>query len=64
VRWYARVDVYPGYQVPLSDEIRNSAEISTGAVGLITHAIQAEEILNNCRAVLIFLGRELLRDPY
>ena len=56
--------VYPGYQVGFSDTIRNESDISTGAVGLITHAVQAEEILQNGRADLIFLARELLRDPY
>ncbi len=60
----AHINVYPGYQVPYSETIRTGAEISTGAVGLITTGIQAEEILQNDRADLIFLARELLRDPY
>ena len=58
------IHVYPGYQVPLSDRIRNEAHISTGAVGLITSGLQAEEILQNERADLIFIARELLRNPY
>ncbi|MCM3566701.1 NADPH dehydrogenase NamA [Neobacillus mesonae] len=60
----ARINVYPGYQVPFSETIKNGAEIDTGAVGLITSPIQAEEILQNNRADLVFLARELLRDPY
>ncbi|WP_047154979.1 NADPH dehydrogenase NamA [Aneurinibacillus tyrosinisolvens] len=60
----APIDVYPGYQVPAADQIRNQANIATGAVGLITTGIQAEEILKNNRADLIFIGRELLRNPY
>ncbi|MBP1995643.1 NADPH2 dehydrogenase [Paenibacillus eucommiae] len=60
----AAPDVYPGYQVGFADKIRNAAHIPTGAVGLITHGVQAEEILRNGRADLIFLARELLRDPY
>jgi NADPH2 dehydrogenase len=60
----ARISVYPGYQVKLSETIKNGAEIPTGAVGLITSGIQAEEILQNDRADLVFLARELLRDPY
>ncbi|WP_027415642.1 NADPH dehydrogenase NamA [Aneurinibacillus terranovensis] len=60
----AKIDVYPGYQVPYSDQIRNQANIATGAVGLITSGIQAEEILKNNRADLVFLARELLRNPY
>lgn len=60
----AAIDVYPGYQVPYAEKIRHEAEIPTGAVGLITHGLQAEEILGNERADLIFLGRVLLHDPY
>lgn len=56
--------VYPGYQVPLSDKIRNEAHVPTGAVGLITSGLQAEEILQNHRADLIFIGRKLLENPY
>ncbi|OCA91012.1 NADPH dehydrogenase NamA [Bacillus sp. FJAT-27225] len=60
----AHINVYPGYQVRFSETIRNGAEIATGAVGLITTGKQAEEILQNERADLIFIARELLRDPY
>ncbi|MEH7073939.1 NADPH dehydrogenase NamA [Neobacillus drentensis] len=60
----AHIDVYPGYQVKYSETIKNGANIPTGAVGLITSPIHAEEILQNERADLIFLARELLRDPY
>jgi NADPH2 dehydrogenase len=56
--------VYPGYQVGFAEKIRSGADIAAGAVGLITHPVQAEEILQNGRADLIFLARELLRDPY
>ncbi|QDP99091.1 NADPH dehydrogenase NamA [Lysinibacillus fusiformis] len=60
----ARINVFPGYQVPHAERIKQGAEMPTGAVGLITTAIQAEEILQNNRADLIFLGRVLLREPY
>lgn len=60
----AEYHVYPGYQVPLSDTIRNEAQVPTGAVGLITSGLQAEEILQNHRADLIFIGRKLLENPY
>ncbi|MDR7080131.1 NADPH2 dehydrogenase [Neobacillus niacini] len=60
----ARIDVFPGYQVPLAEKIRQDAGIATGAVGLITNAHHAEEILKNNRADLIFIARELLRNPY
>ncbi len=60
----ARIPVYPGYQVKLAETIKKEADIPTGAVGLITTGIQAEEILQNDRADLVLLARELLRDPY
>jgi NADPH2 dehydrogenase len=60
----AAIDVYPGYQVGFAETIRAGAAIDTGAVGLITSGLQAEEILKNNRADLIFVARELLRDPY
>lgn len=60
----AKIPVYPGYQVKFAETIKQQADIATGAVGLITSGLQAEEILRNERADLIFIGRELLRDPY
>ncbi|KHD86016.1 NADPH dehydrogenase NamA [Heyndrickxia ginsengihumi] len=60
----AKINSFPGYQVPLADEIKHNANIATGAVGLITSPLHAEEILQNGRADLVFLARELLRDPY
>ena len=38
--------------------------MATGAVGLITTAAQAEEIVVNGRADCVLMARELLRDPY
>ena len=60
----AQIPVFPGYQVPFSETIKHQTPIATGAVGLITSPLQAEEILQNDRADLVFLARELLRDPY
>jgi 2,4-dienoyl-CoA reductase-like NADH-dependent reductase (Old Yellow Enzyme family) len=59
-----RIPVGPGYQVPFARRIRQEAGLRTGAVGLITDPRQAEEILANGDADLIFLARELLRNPY
>ena len=50
--------------MPFAAEIRRQASIPTAAVGLITEPAQAEEILANGSADLIFLARALLRDPY
>ena len=61
---YAKIEAGPGYQVPFAREIRRSAGIATGAVGLITTARQAEEIVTGGDADAVLLGREMLRDPY
>lgn len=60
----AKISVFDGYQVPFSAKIRKEADVKTGAVGLITNAAQAEKILQNGDADLIFVARELLRNPY
>jgi 2,4-dienoyl-CoA reductase-like NADH-dependent reductase (Old Yellow Enzyme family) len=54
----------PGFQVPFAERIRREAGLATGAVGMITDPQQAEQILQEDKADLILLGRELLRDPH
>jgi NADPH2 dehydrogenase len=56
--------VYPGYQTKFAETIKNSTQLSVITGGLITSPLMAEEILQNERADFIFLGRELLRNPY
>jgi 2,4-dienoyl-CoA reductase-like NADH-dependent reductase (Old Yellow Enzyme family) len=60
----ARIPVGKGYQVPLARQIRCEAKIMTGAVGLITEAQYANEIITGGDADLVFIARELLREPY
>jgi 2,4-dienoyl-CoA reductase-like NADH-dependent reductase (Old Yellow Enzyme family) len=60
----ARIPVGKGYQVPFARRIRTEAGIRTGAVGLITEPRQANEIITGGDADLVFLARELLREPY
>lgn len=60
----ARIPAGPNYQVPFAAQARDQAGIPTGAVGLITDAHQAQEILSEEQADAVFLGRELLRNPY
>jgi 2,4-dienoyl-CoA reductase-like NADH-dependent reductase (Old Yellow Enzyme family) len=60
---HAKIPVGPGYQIPFSEAVRKTG-ILTGAVGLITTARQAESILQEEKADLVFLARELLRNPY
>ncbi len=60
----ARIPVGPGYQTPLAERIRREADIRTGAVGMITSAPQAEQIVGTGQADAVIIARELLRDPY
>ncbi|MBI2519651.1 MAG: NADH:flavin oxidoreductase/NADH oxidase [Bdellovibrio sp.] len=60
----AKIPFAPNYQVPFAKEIKHQVDILTGAVGLITKAQQAEDILFNHDADAILLGRELLREPH
>jgi 2,4-dienoyl-CoA reductase-like NADH-dependent reductase (Old Yellow Enzyme family) len=60
----AKIALGPGYQVPFARHIREHAQIATGAVGLITDARQANEIVESGSADVILLARELLRQPY
>jgi 2,4-dienoyl-CoA reductase-like NADH-dependent reductase (Old Yellow Enzyme family) len=60
----ARIPVGKGYQVPFARRIRCDAKIMTGAVGLITEPAHANEIITGGDADLVFVARELLREPY
>jgi len=59
----AKIPAKPNYQVPFAAAVRK-AGILTGAVGIIVSPGQAEDILASSQADLIFMARELLRDPY
>jgi len=54
----------PGYQVELAARVRAEGHVMTGTVGMITSPEQAEAILREDQADLVFLAREMLRDPY
>lgn len=60
----AKIPVGPLYQTPFAEQIKKEAGIRTGAVGLITTAQQAEEIIQAEKADLIFMARQFLREPY
>jgi 2,4-dienoyl-CoA reductase-like NADH-dependent reductase (Old Yellow Enzyme family) len=59
-----KIPLGPGYQTGFAEAIRAEAGIATGAVGMISEAVQAETILATEQADLVLLARELLRDPY
>jgi 2,4-dienoyl-CoA reductase-like NADH-dependent reductase (Old Yellow Enzyme family) len=60
----ARVPLAPGYQVPFAEAVRREAGIATAAVGLITEAAQADEIVRSGKADLVLLARAMLHDAY
>jgi 2,4-dienoyl-CoA reductase-like NADH-dependent reductase (Old Yellow Enzyme family) len=57
-----RIPLGPGYQAPFAEAIRKESGILTGAVGLITKAEQANEIIKSGKADLVLIARESLRN--
>ena len=57
-------DYYFGYQIPFAEEIKKATDIKTIAGGLIKTVEQANEIVQNNRADMVFIGRALLREPF
>ena len=60
----AQIPVAPNYQVGFAEKVKNEANIATAAVGLITEARQADDLIRSGKADLVLLARESLRDPY
>lgn len=60
----AVIPLAAGYQVRFAAAIREQAAIPTGAVGMITEPDQADAIIKSGQADLVFLAREMLREPY
>lgn len=59
-----KIPISPGYQIPFAGRIKSEAGILTCGVGLITTPEQAEKIISSSQADIVFLGREMLRNPY
>lgn len=57
------ITVGPGYQVPFARTVRTASGLPTAAVGLITEAKQAEQIIAEGNADAVLLGRAVLREP-
>ena len=58
-----KIALSPGYQVPFAEAIRKATGVTTMAVGLITEARQAEEIMASGKADMVALARGMLYDP-
>jgi 2,4-dienoyl-CoA reductase-like NADH-dependent reductase (Old Yellow Enzyme family) len=59
----ASVPPSPGYLVPHARKVRNEAGVPTMAVGLITQAEQANDIIKSGAADLVAMGRGLVVNP-
>jgi NADPH2 dehydrogenase len=58
-----KIPLGPGYQVPFAKALREATGVTTVAVGLITEAKQAEEIIASGKADMVALARGMLYDP-
>jgi 2,4-dienoyl-CoA reductase-like NADH-dependent reductase (Old Yellow Enzyme family) len=58
-----KIPLAPGYQVPFAQGIKEATGVTTMAVGLITEAKQAEEIVASGKADMVALARGMLYDP-
>jgi 2,4-dienoyl-CoA reductase-like NADH-dependent reductase (Old Yellow Enzyme family) len=59
-----RIPLAPGYQVPFAELVADVAGAPVSAVGLITDAHQAEDIIASGKADAVMMAREMLRDPH
>ncbi len=57
-------DAYNSDQIPFSETIRKSTGLLTTGGGMLTDPKQADDIIRSGKADMVFLGRELLRNPY
>lgn len=60
----AKFPIFDGYQTKLAEIIKDKTGLLTVSGGRIKTAQMADEIIRNGRADLVFLGRQLLIDPY
>jgi 2,4-dienoyl-CoA reductase-like NADH-dependent reductase (Old Yellow Enzyme family) len=58
-----KIPLGPGYQVPLAQAVKEATGVTTLAVGLITEATQAEDIVASGKADMVTLARGMLYDP-
>jgi 2,4-dienoyl-CoA reductase-like NADH-dependent reductase (Old Yellow Enzyme family) len=58
-----KIPLSPGYQVPFAQAIKEATGVTTMAVGLITEAKQAEDIVASGKADMVALARGMLYDP-
>jgi 2,4-dienoyl-CoA reductase-like NADH-dependent reductase (Old Yellow Enzyme family) len=59
-----KITLGPGYQVPFARQVREGSGLPVAAVGLITDAQQAEQVIAEGSADAVVMARELLRNPH
>lgn len=60
----ARVPAFDGYQIKFAEQIHAATQMPVMAGGRIKAPEMADEIIRNNRADMVYLGRQLLIDPY
>jgi len=58
-----KIPFAPGFNVPFSKRVREEAALTAMAVGMITRAQQAEDIVSSGGADLIAIARGIMDDP-
>jgi 2,4-dienoyl-CoA reductase-like NADH-dependent reductase (Old Yellow Enzyme family) len=58
-----KITLGPGYQTPFARAIKQATDVNIIAVGLITGAQQAEDLIANGTADMVALARAMLYDP-
>jgi 2,4-dienoyl-CoA reductase-like NADH-dependent reductase (Old Yellow Enzyme family) len=61
---HAVIPVEPGYQVRFAEDLRAATGMPVSAVGLITTAQQASDVIEEGRADAVMMGRKLMREPH
>lgn len=59
----AKITVGPGYQVHFAEEIKHASSVVISTVGMITDAVQANEIIESGKADAVMIARAALRNP-
>ncbi len=57
------INVGPGYQVPLAEQVKAAVDMPIWTVGMITEARQAEAIVAGGKADMVALARGMMWDP-
>ncbi len=59
-----KIPTGPGYQVAYAETVAEKVGQPVSAVGQITSALQAEQILESGQIAVVMIGRQSMRDPH